>query len=64
MDLRVYDLAGRLVRRIPGGRLEAGEHAIDWDGRTDGGNAAPAGIYFVRLEAGGQRVVNKVVKAR
>lgn len=64
VELRVYDLSGRLVRRLQGARLEAGEQAFDWDGRTDAGDAAPAGIYFVRLDAGARRVVGKIVKAR
>lgn len=62
-DLRVYDLSGRLVRRVHQSRLEAGDHAFDWDGRNDFGRETPAGIYFVRLEAGAHRVVGKIVKA-
>jgi len=44
------------------GRLDAGEHRLDWDGRTDSGSTATSGVYLVRLEAAGRRVEGKVVK--
>jgi hypothetical protein len=51
--LEIYDVAGRLVRTLVSGRAEtAGEKTQAWDGRDNGGRVVPAGIYFVRLEAG------------
>lgn len=51
--LEVFDLAGRRVRTLLTGHLDAGPHAVVWDGRDDHGLAAGAGIYLARLEAGG-----------
>ncbi len=51
--LRVYDLAGRVVRTLVDGDVEAGEHKVVWDGTTDGGQRAASGVYFVRMEAAG-----------
>lgn len=51
--LEVFDLAGRRVRTLLNGHLDAGPHAVVWDGRDDRGQAAGAGIYLARLEAGG-----------
>jgi glucose/arabinose dehydrogenase len=51
--LELFDLAGRAVRRFVPARQGAGSHAIAWDGRTDQGLAAPAGVYVARLSAGG-----------
>ena len=52
-DLSVFDLSGRLVRRLASGWLEAGPHALRWDGRDDAGRRAEPGVYFYRLTAGG-----------
>jgi len=49
VDLSVYDLAGRRVRTLVDERRAAGEHRVLWDGRDDGGRAAPAGVYLVRV---------------
>lgn len=51
--LDVLDPQGRLVRRLARGPLDAGAHALVWDGRSEEGSAAPAGVYFARLSAPG-----------
>jgi hypothetical protein len=51
-DLRVIDLLGRTIRRLPAGRLEAGTRHLEWDGRNESGARAPAGIYLVQLRLG------------
>jgi hypothetical protein len=53
LALTVYGAGGRLVRRFDLGLLPAGRHAIAWDGRLEGGEAAPAGVYFLRLAPAG-----------
>ncbi len=53
--LEVMDAAGRRVRTLASGEWPAGEHAVRWDGRLEGGQRAAAGLYFVRLEAEGRR---------
>lgn len=61
----VYDLAGREVARLANGRLEAGTHTLSWDGRTRGGAAAPAGLYFVRVARdGAEERVARVTRLR
>jgi hypothetical protein len=31
--------------------MESGEHRVLWNGETDRGGSAAAGVYFVRLES-------------
>ncbi len=51
VSLGVYDLGGRRVRVLIDHRWVAtGAQKLSWDGRLDDGTAAPAGLYFVRLE--------------
>jgi len=49
MQVAVYDVAGRRIRTLAGGTREAGRYAFVWDGRSESGERAAAGIYFVRL---------------
>jgi hypothetical protein len=51
--LTVHDVTGRLVRRLETGARPAGRHVARWDGTDGRGNTVPAGVYFVRLNAGG-----------
>jgi hypothetical protein len=51
VKLKVYDVSGRLVRTLVDGPLGPGLHQRVWDGRTDRGGRADAGVYFARLEA-------------
>ena len=44
----VHDLQGRIVRTLLDGTLEAGEHAIAFDGRGEDGRRVRPGLYLVR----------------
>ncbi|MBN2172347.1 MAG: CotH kinase family protein [Candidatus Krumholzibacteriota bacterium] len=59
--LDVFDVAGRRVRRLAGGDLPAGAHEAVWRGRDDAGRRCAAGIYLVRLQAGGRGVARKIL---
>lgn len=48
--LALYDVRGRRVRTLVDDSLPAGTHKMAWDGRTDSGVQAAAGVYFYRLE--------------
>ncbi len=49
--LRVYNVAGQLVRVLVDGHGDAGFHTAVWDGRDDRGVEAASGVYFCRMEA-------------
>jgi hypothetical protein len=49
VELVIYDVQGRRVATPVSGALGAGSHRVRWDGRTDGGAPAAAGVYFGRL---------------
>lgn len=55
--LAVFDAAGRRVRTLLDGDVGAGFHAASWDA-----GAAPAGVYFVRLESAGGVRAEKVTR--
>jgi arylsulfotransferase ASST len=59
----VLDAQGRSVAVLASGWVPAGHYRADWDGRGPRG-AAPAGLYFVRLDGLERPLVHRVVIAR
>lgn len=64
VSLAVYDQQGRRLRTLLAGAQPAGERAIAWDGRDDGGRGVPSGIYFVRLECEGRALTRRIAAIR
>ncbi len=63
--LSVHDVRGRRVADLWNGPgPAAGRHTVRWDGRDTGGRAVAPGVYFLRLEAGGEFVTRKMVHFR
>ena len=48
-DVGIYDVSGRLVRRVLDKVMSAGEASVAWDGRDNSGKEVAAGVYFVRV---------------
>jgi subtilisin family serine protease len=51
--LEVFDPGGRLVTRLVDADLEAGPHAVAWDGRDAADHPVASGNYFYRLRTDG-----------
>ena len=64
IDLSVFDLGGRQVRRLATGPAVAGPHAVAWNGLDDSGRRATPGVYFYRLRADGRSEMQRVVMLR
>jgi hypothetical protein len=64
VSLSIFDLSGRQVAKVFEGSLEAGPHAITWDGRVAGGSNGAAGIYFARISAGSVTKAIKIVETK
>ena len=50
VSLRVYNIAGQLIRTLEDGEQAAGYHALAWDGTNESGEQVGSGIYFYSLE--------------
>ncbi|MDI6738990.1 MAG: FlgD immunoglobulin-like domain containing protein [Candidatus Edwardsbacteria bacterium] len=64
VSLKVYNVAGQLVRTLVDGMVEAGRHSVAWNGKDDQGQNASNGIYFYRLSRGSHQAVGKVMIIR
>lgn len=65
VSLDVFDLSGRLIRRILGSaRLEVGPHTAHWDGTDDQGRSQPSGVYLYRVDGGPESVSRRMLLVR
>jgi hypothetical protein len=64
VELVIYDLQGRLVRRLLDEMRPAGAASLDWDGLDGRGNAVSSGVYIVRLRTEQGAVSRKVTMTR
>ena len=67
LTANIYDSAGQLVRQLSLGAQDQGLVNFAWDGFTDAGQKAPAGIYTVAVSAsadGENHAVTSLVAAR
>ena len=52
VEMRIYNLSGRLVRTLVRGDKSAGSHEAIWNSRDDFGQQVTSGIYWAKLNAG------------
>ncbi len=64
VDVRVFDAQGRPIATLERSFLDAGEHAVVWDGCDDAGAQEPSGIYYVRASAGGATDSAMLIRVR
>lgn len=58
-DLGLFDAAGRCVRTLVSGRVEAGRHSVEWDAA-----GVPRGVYFLKLATPDKTLTSKLTVAR
>jgi hypothetical protein len=49
VEIKVFDVSGRLVRTLADRRFGAGEHELAWDGADDAGHRVARGVYFTQV---------------
>jgi hypothetical protein len=64
VKLAVYDLTGRLVKKLADGVESSGYNSVVWDGRDAVGNKVTPGVYFYKIEAGKYSAQKKLVILR
>ena len=64
VDLRVYDVNGRLLNTIVDRPQQRGNYTVRWFGKNSIGNSLPRGIYFYHLNVGDLHSVGKMLLIR
>jgi len=64
VEVDVFDVTGRLVKKLYRGTMSGGSHELHWDGRDFTGHNLPSGLYFVRMRADGITFSRKMILVR
>lgn len=62
--IAIYDVNGKLIKKIADKTLSAGTHEYVWNGRTDHNNSVGSGLYFCRITAGSKSKTMKLILIR
>jgi hypothetical protein len=63
VHIRIIDVRGRVVGTLVEGVRRYGRYAFAWDGSVTG-HRLSAGAYFVEMQAGGKRLVERLLIVR
>lgn len=61
VSVRIYDVAGRLLRTLVDGNETPGRKTVTWNGRNNSGQGVATGVYFCRMTAPGFEQTRKMV---
>jgi uncharacterized repeat protein (TIGR01451 family) len=61
VQVDIFDVQGRLVRRLVDADLDAGDHSAAWSVTDSSGRRVPMGIYFARLSTAEMHTTKKLV---
>jgi hypothetical protein len=69
VTIRIYNVAGQLVRILDLGHKQAGfylskDKAAYWDGKNEAGEALSSGVYFYQLQAGDFTATGKMLMVK
>lgn len=63
VEFEIFNVHGRLIRRLIQGNQGAGDHVTTWSGTDDAGRRVPNGVYFGRIRSRGSEAMMRLVRA-
>ncbi len=64
VDLSIFDILGKRVRKVIDRDMPAAFHSVNWDGTNDDGQAVASGVYMYRLIVGHHSAARSMVLIR
>lgn len=64
VELTLYGIEGRMVKRLVRREMEEGPGTVRWDGTDGKGNPVRSGVYFCQLKAGGDVATRRMTLLR
>ena len=61
VQLTIYDVLGREVKKFSVGNQNVGVHGVQWDARNNFGVKLASGVYFYTMQVGGKTLTKKMV---
>ena len=62
VELAIVDIAGRQVRSLHFGAMNAGAHNLVWDGRSSAGQTSAPGMYFAVLRFEDRTITKRIIR--
>lgn len=64
INLKIFDVGGRLVRTLVEAEQSPGFYRVNWDGRDTRGGELGSGVYFYCLKVAGHNKIRKMILLR
>jgi hypothetical protein len=64
VTLKIYNVAGQLIRTLHDGVMDAGSYTLTWDGKNNRGASVATGVYLYKMEAKNFSKTRKLVLLR
>jgi glucuronoarabinoxylan endo-1,4-beta-xylanase len=61
VQITIYDVLGREVKKINSANQSAGIHGVLWDAKNDLGRKMAAGVYFYQMNVGNKTLTRKML---
>ena len=61
VSLKIYDMNGKLVRRLSNGTKNQGRYLATWDAKNEFGFKVASGVYFYKLQTSNNVVTKKML---
>jgi len=62
VSLSIYNIQGKLIKKLNHKKLISGEHQAKWNGKDNTNNTVAGGIYFYSLLINGKQYSGKIIK--
>ncbi len=53
VELKIYDIKGRLIKQVINQKMKGGEHNVNWNGKDENNQWCSSGVYLVNLKLNG-----------
>lgn len=64
VGLRIYNVAGQLVKTLVNEYSAAGSYTVTWDGKDESGKRVSSGVYLYRLDSGKSQQIKRLTMIR
>lgn len=61
VEINIYNIQGRLVKKLDNSVHQSGTQKIVWNGRDNFGNTTASGVYFCQVKFAGNMLVKKLM---
>ena len=61
VELTIYDVQGKIVKKLVNEKLQSGNYVTRWEGLNDNNTKVTSGVYFCRGRIGDKMVTMKML---